>query len=84
MFVFGGEGNPVSITGTFPHTESYDFATGTWRREENMPTPRPGIGAATASGIIHVPGGAPVQGFGITDVHEGFGVLPRRRIVLSR
>ena len=35
-----------------------------------MPTPRHGIGAANVGGRIHIPAGGPVEGFGVTDVHE--------------
>jgi hypothetical protein len=37
-----------------------------------MPTPRHGIGAAVLPDGVHIPGGGPREGFGVTDVHEIF------------
>lgn len=72
MYVFGGEGNAASFTGIFPQTESFDFATSTWRSEPLMKTPRHGIGAATIGQLIFIPAGATVQGFGTSSAHDAF------------
>ncbi len=78
MYVFGGEGNPASPFGVFSENESYDPATNTWRTEQPMLSPRHGIGAAVLSERIHIPAGAPVQGFGSTNTHDAFD--PRRAV----
>ena len=70
LIVFGGEGNPNDPDGVFAEVEAYDAVEGIWRPLTPMPTPRHGIGAAEVSGLIYVPGGGPVEGFGVTDVHE--------------
>ena len=82
IHVFGGEGNPATPTGVFSENESYDVASGTWRTELAMRTPRHGIGAATIGTHIYIPAGATIAGFGTSDVHESFGAeSPRRRAV---
>ncbi len=83
IYVFGGEGNPRTATGVFEENESYDPISNSWRSEEPMRVPRHGIGAATVDGRIHIPAGALVQGFGISDVHDAFTTeaLKRRRAV---
>ena len=70
LIVVGGEGNPDASNGVFAQAEAYDPATDTWRTLEPMPTPRHGMGAAAWGGSLYVPGGATVQGFAGTDVHE--------------
>lgn len=70
IYVFGGEGNSRTPTGVFEEVESFDTISGTWRREVPMAIPRHGIGAAVLGDRIHIPGGAPVQGFGTTGVHD--------------
>jgi N-acetylneuraminic acid mutarotase len=72
LLVLGGEGNPSTATGVFPEVEAYDPATDTWTALTPMRTPRHGIGAAVVAGLVHVPGGATLQGFGVTGVHEVF------------
>jgi N-acetylneuraminic acid mutarotase len=79
MYVLGGEGNSATPTGVFEENESYDFASGTWRREPPMATPRHGIGAVTIGGRIYVPAGATVAGFGTVDTNEAFEDAPGRR-----
>lgn len=83
IYVFGGEGNPASPFGVFAENESYDLKSGTWRSELPMAIPRHGIGAATTSRGIVIPGGAPVQGFGTTDSNDAFvpDAASRRRAV---
>jgi N-acetylneuraminic acid mutarotase len=70
LIVVGGEGNPDASTGVFPQVEAYDPVADSWRTLEQMPTPRHGMGAAAWDGSLYVPGGAPVQNFSATDVHE--------------
>ncbi len=70
VFVFGGEGNPDDPNGIFDDTEAYDPSANEWRALAPMPTPRHGFGAAVLSDGVHLPGGAPVAGFGLSDVHE--------------
>ncbi len=70
VLVLGGEGNASSPDGTFPENEAFDAASGEWITLAPMPTPRHGIGAANVGDRIHVPGGAPSEGFSLTDVHE--------------
>jgi N-acetylneuraminic acid mutarotase len=70
VLAFGGEGNTESPDGTFPDADAYDTVLATWTTLSPMPTPRHGIGAANLGGRIHIPAGGPVEGFGLTDVHE--------------
>lgn len=70
IYVFGGEGNRNTVTGVFEEVESFDTISGTWRREVPMAVPRHGIGAAVIGDRIHIPAGAPVEGFGTTDGHD--------------
>lgn len=72
IYVFGGEGNPASPEGTFEENEVYDPATDRWRTRCPMPLAVHGIGAAVVGDLIHVPGGAPVEGFGTTDIHQAY------------
>lgn len=72
LYVFGGEGNPNHPAGVFEQTEVYDPRTNAWERLAAMSTPRHGIGAAAVGSRIFVPGGATVQGLGVTGVHEAF------------
>jgi N-acetylneuraminic acid mutarotase len=72
LYVFGGEGNPARADGVFATTEVYDPRISAWQRLQPMRTPRHGIGAAAVGRRIYIPGGATVQGFGVTGVHEAF------------
>ena len=72
LVVFGGEGNPAVPSGTFEEVEAYEPAMNAWTVLTPMPTPRHGIGAASVGERIYVPAGAPVEGFGSTDVNEAF------------
>ena len=70
LFVFGGEGNVQNLQGVFQQVEAFDSDANRWQSLPPMPTPRHGIGAAVLLSDIFIPGGATVQGFGATDVHE--------------
>lgn len=72
LYVFGGEGNASHPNGVFEQNEAFFPDEGVWRSRPPMPTPRHGIGAAAINNIIYIPGGGPVQGFGVTDVNEAF------------
>ena len=65
IYVAGG--SPAGRT-----LEAYDPRSNTWESLTPMATPRHGIGAAVLGGLVYVPGGATVQGFGATGVHEVF------------
>lgn len=83
IFVFGGEGNPRTATGVYSEVESFDTVSEQWRIEPPAPNPRHGFQAVTIGNRIHIPSGAPVQGFGTTDVHDAlvFEDARRRRAV---
>lgn len=85
IFVFGGEGNPRTPTGVYSEVESFDTVSEQWRTEAPAPNPRHGMQAVTIGNRIHIPSGAPVQGFGTTDVHDAlvFTTAPPRRAVRS-
>jgi N-acetylneuraminic acid mutarotase len=70
LFVFGGEGNVRDPRGVFQEVEAFDPDANRWQSLPPMPTPRHGIGAAVLLSDILIPGGALIQGFGATDVHE--------------
>ena len=81
LYVFGGEGNTASPSGTFPQNEAYDPRNDTWQVMPAMPIPRHGIGAAVLGERILVPGGATVQGFGVTPAHQAY-TPPREKSCL--
>ena len=70
LLVFGGEGNARDPRGVFQEVEAFDPDANRWQSLPPMLTPRHGIGAAVLLSDIFIPGGASVQGFGATDVHE--------------
>jgi N-acetylneuraminic acid mutarotase len=70
LYLFGGEGNAGTASGVFPQNEVYDPRTNAWETLTPMPSPRHGIGSAVVGDRIYIPGGALVQGFGATAVHE--------------
>jgi hypothetical protein len=72
VFVFGGEGNTGVAGGIFPQTEVYDAGTDQWEARADMSVPRHGIGAAVVGDRILLPGGGPVQGFGVTAAHTAY------------
>ncbi len=72
LFVFGGEGNSQDPRGIFRETEGYDVCRNIWLSDIDMENPRHGIGAAALDFAIYIPGGSPVQGFGVTDVHDAY------------
>ena len=70
LYVFGGEGNRASPVGIFHEVEVYDPAATTWRSLDPMPVPRHGIAAAAQGNRMYVPGGALIEGFGTTPIHQ--------------
>lgn len=76
IFALGGEGNDEEPSGVFPDVDAYDPSADAWVPRADMLTARHGIGAAVVAGRIHVPGGGPVEGFGVTGVHEVFNPTP--------
>ena len=74
VFAFGGEGNGANPDGTFEDADVYDSGLDTWTTLEPMPTPRHGIGAAVQAGLIHIPGGGPIENFSVTNAHEALDV----------
>lgn len=77
LHVVGGEGSPDAPSGVFGEHEIYDPAEDAWSASDPMPHPRHGMGAVFVEGVLYVPGGAAVQGFGAVDrfdrwsPHEG-------------
>jgi hypothetical protein len=74
LYIFGGENNPTSPVGIFDQTEIYDPSTDSWRSLTPMAVARHGIGAAALGNRIYIPGGATVEGFGVTGAHQAFDV----------
>jgi len=72
LHVVGGEGNGDDPDGVFATHEAYDPGADAWERLPDIPAPRHGMGAVQVDGVLWVPGGAPVDGFGATDVNQGF------------
>jgi N-acetylneuraminic acid mutarotase len=70
MYVFGGEGNPVTYNGIFNQTESFDVSTGQASSLGVMPVPRHGTQAGVANGKIYIPGGG-LQQDGVQVVSNG-------------
>ncbi len=72
IFVFGGEGNAADPNGVFPQVEGYDICRNVWMGDLEMPNPRHGIGAAVVGDFIFIPGGSPVEGFGVTGTSDAY------------
>jgi N-acetylneuraminic acid mutarotase len=70
LVVLGGEVNSADPLGVFPQVEVYDPETRRWTSLDAMAVPRHGTGAASAGGLIYVPGGATRAGFGATAHHD--------------
>lgn len=70
LFVFGGEGNEEHPAGIFEQVEAYDPIADGWQRLPPMLIPSHGISAAALGGVIYIPGGAVVQGFGVASIHQ--------------
>jgi N-acetylneuraminic acid mutarotase len=70
IVLVGGEGNTNVSSGVFPQVEVYDPQADSWAALPDMVTPRHGMGAVGYQGSLYVPGGATVQGYGATEVHE--------------
>lgn len=73
-YIFGGEGRPrdEDPNGIFHETEEYDIVKNEWRAMTPMPTGLHGIGAAVLGRRIHIPGGGPIEGLGVTTLHQTF------------
>ncbi len=88
LYVFGGEGNSSDPNGVFHQVEAYEPATDTWRQLPPMQTARHGIYAAVLGNTIYLPGGATIQGIGVTAVNEAYvidvppSLLARQKVVL--
>ena len=72
IYVFGGEGNPASPLGIFDEVEAYDAALDHWRAMPGMPLARHGMGAVESGGVIYLPGGATIAGFGAVDHFDAY------------
>ena len=72
FYVFGGEGNRANPQGIFDAVEAYDPGQDAWTRLAPMRTPRHGINAAVLGGRAYIPGGATVEGFGVTAINEAY------------
>ncbi len=72
FFVLGGEGNPDDPSGVYAVVESLDLQREAWQTHHPMEPGRHGTGAATVDGVIYVPGGADVQGFGAVDRAQAY------------
>lgn len=72
LHVVGGEGNAAINSGVFPQHEVYDPTVDGWTELPPMAQPRHGMGAVFVDGVLYVPGGAPVQGFGAVDTFDQF------------
>jgi len=57
----GGNGNGAEL----PSVDSMDVATGQWRSETPMPTPRTLVTACTVNGRVYVIGGVGPEGAGV-------------------
>ena len=89
FYVFGGEGNAADPRGIFHQTEAYDPATDSWTQLLPMQTGRHGIYGAVIGNTIYLPGGATIQGFGVTGVHDAYVIsaplpsVPRQKVILT-
>lgn len=89
FYVLGGEGNASDPNGIFHQVEAYDPATDSWTHLAPMQTGRHGIYAAVIGNTIYLPGGATLQGFGVTGINEAYVVnappalVPRMRVILA-
>jgi N-acetylneuraminic acid mutarotase len=72
IVVVGGEGNVDAPSGVFDAVELYNPVADAWTELDPMPRPRHGMGAVGVDGVLYVPGGADVQGFGAVATHESF------------
>jgi len=84
FYVFGGEGNGADSNGIFHQVEAYDPAADAWTQLPPMQTGRHGIYAAVIGNTIYLPGGATIQGLGVTGVNHAYVVnAPLRFHTLS-
>lgn len=92
IYAFGGEGDDSHPSGCFPDVDAYDPIGDAWSPRTPLPTPRHLTAATTLGDSVHVPGGSPVFGHGVTSVHEvyrpesdatGVPALPTSVLVLA-
>ena len=89
LYIFGGEGNPGDPNGIFHQVEAYDPAVDRWTELPPMQTGRHGIYAAVIGSVVYLPGGATMQGFGVTGTNEAYVtglpsfLVPRQRVILA-
>src|SRR4029453_18850691 len=86
FYTFGGEGNAADPNGIFHNVEVYDPATDEWTELPPMQTGRHGIYAGVLGNVIYIPGGAVLEGLGVTGVNEAYvigTVETREPVVLS-
>ncbi|KAF5563817.1 kelch repeat-containing protein [Fusarium pseudoanthophilum] len=57
FYAFGWEGNPETVTGVFNQPEAFDAETQKWTELKPMAVPRHGTQAASAGGLVYIPGG---------------------------
>ena len=62
----GGEANE----GTIKEVYALDLNTNRWRRLEDLPTPRHGLGVVYANGSVHVVMGGPTPGLSVSPANE--------------
>jgi N-acetylneuraminic acid mutarotase len=89
LYIFGGEGNPSDPNGIFHQVEAYDPVLNAWMQLPPMQTGRHGICAAVIGNVVYLPGGATMQGFGVTGVNEAYVIgppsflIPRQKVILA-
>jgi N-acetylneuraminic acid mutarotase len=73
IYVFGGEGNPNNLNGTFSEVGIFDIAQNRSEAGSPMPYPRHGFGAVAINDIIYLPGGGlKMGGGGLSDVNDAY------------
>jgi N-acetylneuraminic acid mutarotase len=82
IYVFGGEWFESSGSGIVPEVEVLDPFSGLWDTISVMPTPRHGMGTASAGDTIYHIGGGTTAGFSYSDINEGF--VPSKVIGITK
>ncbi|KAF5559123.1 kelch repeat-containing protein [Fusarium phyllophilum] len=73
FYVFGGEGNPDTVTGVFDQSEAFDTEAQEWTELKPMAVPRHGTQAASVGGLVYIPGGGLQQDGKAVSVNGGLG-----------